>query len=311
MTEITVEPPSKRARTDSSEESTKKETTTTNAVNGFNAASDIDNVSDFAMTKTSIPLLPRDCKILLLDIEGCTTAISFVKDVLFPFVLSNLDSYLKTIEGNTEELDGIVKALKEDIEKLESDHAAHKEAKEAEKAVNANDAKEMISIYVRAMMNHDVKATGLKSLQGKIWKDGYKTGELKGHVYTDFKPMLEWCKAQNVSVNIYSSGSIGAQKLLFGCSDEGDLCSYFKSHFDTTSGGKKEATSYKNIAKDLGVDPKEICFISDAEPELLAAREAGIGYPVMSVRPGNAPLTDIGREFPIIFSLLQICGAGK
>ncbi len=160
-------------------------------------------------------------------------------------------------------------------------------------------------------MKHDVKATGLKGLQGKIWKNGYATGQLKGHIYEDFQPMLEWCKSQEVSVNIYSSGSIGAQKLLFGHSSNGDLCHYFNSHFDTTSGGKKESASYKKIAEDLGVNVKDMCFVSDAEAELVAAREAGVGFVVMSVRPGNAPLTDVGRGFPIIYSLLQLCGSGK
>ena len=89
------------------------------------------------------------------------------------------------------------------------------------------------------------------------------------------------------------------------------MCDYFKAHFDTTSGGKKEAASYGKIAKDLGVPVEEICFVSDAEAELVAAREAGVGFPVMSIRAGNKPLTDVGRGFPIVHSLLQICGSGK
>jgi len=287
----------------------------TSAVKGFNAAGDVDNAVDFQKGKTSIPLLPRDTKVLLLDIEGCTTAISFVKDILFPFALSNLDSFIKNLP--LKELEDIQISLRDDIKKLEGGHPARMEAECNEKNACVTDDKldeaahkRLIGIYVNAMMKSDVKATGLKALQGKIWKNGYATGDLKGHVYADFKPMLEWCKEQGVSVSIYSSGSIAAQKLLFSCSDDGDLTSFFHSHFDTTSGGKKESTSYKKIAKDLGVDVKDVCFISDAEAELVAARTAGIGFPVMSVRPGNAPLGDVGREFPIIFSLLQICGAG-
>jgi len=289
-------------------------TKVSSTVNGFNAAGDVDNAADFKTSDTSIPLLPRDAKVLLLDIEGCTTAISFVKDVLFPFALSNLDSFLK--DQLPKDLEELLKSLKEDVEKLEKDHAARQEIETNEKGMVApdgkmdeNQQKQLINIHVKAMVKNDVKATGLKSLQGKIWKKGYASGDLMGHIYADFKPMLEWCKGQGVSVNIYSSGSIGAQKLLFGCSDEGDLCSHFNNHFDTTSGGKKESASYKNIAADLAIDPKDICFVSDAEAELVAARAAGIGFPVMSVRPGNEPLTEVGREFPIIFSLLQICGS--
>lgn len=286
------------------------------AVKGFNASSDVDNAADFITSETSIPILPRDVKVLLLDIEGCTTAISFVKDVLFPFALSNLDSFMKDLSGT--DLKEILNSLKDDVRKLDKDHPARQEVESNEITAAASDGstddkqcKELISIYMNAMVKADVKATGLKGVQGKIWKGGYASGDLKGHIYNDFKPMLDWMKKQSVSVNIYSSGSIGAQKLLFGKSDEGDLCSYFNSHFDTTSGGKKEAASYKKIAADLNVDPKDICFVSDAEAELVAARAAGIGFPVMSVRPGNAPLTDVGKKFPIIFSLLQICGTGS
>lgn len=284
----------------------KKRKVEAGAPNGFNAATDIDNAADLT-AEGQVPLLPRDCKILLLDIEGCTTAISFVHDVLFPFVRSNADKYLDGVDE--EACDEISRSLAADVNELDEKHPSRQELDE--KTLEGMSAKEAIVARVHALMNHDVKATGLKGLQGKIWKAGYASGELKGHIYDDFKPLLDWCKSQGVSVNIYSSGSIGAQKLLFGHSIAGDLCGYFCSHFDTTSGGKKDAQSYKNIAKNLGREPSEICFVSDAEAELVAAREAGVGFPVMSVRPGNKPLTDVGREFPIVYSLLQICGSGS
>ena len=305
-------PPAKRQRTENETDETTT-TKTTDATNGFNAAGEINNDADLKPSSpTAIPLLPRDVKVLLLDIEGCTTSISFVKDSLFPFALSNLPEYLNGINGEKKEevLNDLLKSLKDDISKLDSDHPSRKEIESGDVKADV-DVKDAIIAHVKALMNHDVKATGLKSLQGKIWKNGYTTGQLKGHIYEDFIPLLDWCKAQDVSVNIYSSGSIGAQKLLFGHSSGGDLCHYFNAHFDTTSGGKKEAPSYKTIAKALDVDVKDLCFVSDAEAELVAAREAGVGYVVMSVRPGNAPLTDVGREFPIVYSLLQLCGSGK
>jgi enolase-phosphatase E1 len=279
-----------------------------NATNGFNAATEDNNQADLVLTSTSIPLLPRDCKFLLLDIEGCTTAISFVHDVLFPFARSHADEYLKQLKDEKEVTD-ILHSLRKDVEALPSDHPTLNYL-EALKDDNSTELEEVKRIVV-GLMSHDVKATGLKSLQGKIWKSGYVSGELKGHVYEDFKPMLDWCKAMDVSVNIYSSGSIGAQKLLFGHSTEGDLCGYFQNHFDTTSGGKKESQSYKNIAQSAGVDVKDICFVSDSEDELIAAREAGIGHAVMSVRPGNAKMTSRSADFPKVFSLLQLCGCGK
>mmetsp|Transcript_30542 Transcript_30542/g.44604 ORF Transcript_30542/g.44604 Transcript_30542/m.44604 type:complete len:662 (+) Transcript_30542:190-2175(+) len=282
------------------------------ATDGFNAEADLNNAADLEKDTKSIPLLPRNAKVLLLDIEGCTTAISFVKDVLFPFVLSNIDLYLA--KRTSQELGPILKSLQEDIEKLEDGHDAKEESKKVTPVVpdctpNDDLMKDMIKSVVKAMMKFDVKATGLKSLQGKMWKSGYASGELKGHIYSDFVPMLNWCKSNGVSVNIYSSGSIGAQKLLFKHTTDGDLTSFFNSHFDTTTGSKKEHKSYEKIAEDLGVKPGEIVFASDAEAELVAARKAGIGFPVMSVRPGNAPLTNVGKEFPIIYSLLQLCGS--
>ncbi len=311
--------PSKRQKV--CNESSSSIVNSANATNGFNAASEVNNQSDLNLpSPKSIPLLPRDVKVLLLDIEGCTTSISFVHDILFPFALSNLSNYLDNevkSDDNNDELNAILINLKDDVKKLDDDHPSKKEV---EKKNNDNDSnavldavaiKKDIQTYVQALMNHDVKATGLKSLQGKIWKAGYASGQIKGHIYQDFEPTLKWCKNQNISVNIYSSGSIGAQKLLFGNSASGDLCPYFNSHFDTTSGGKKEAESYKRIAKSLGIDVKDMCFVSDAVAELVAARDAGVGFVVMSVRPGNVPLADVGKnEFPIIHSLLQLCGSG-
>jgi len=137
---------------------------------------------------------------------------------------------------------------------------------------------------------------------------GYDKGKLKGHVYDDFVPLLQWCQLHKIAVNIYSSGSIQAQKLLFGHSLKGDLTKYIDDYFDTTLGSKKEAQSYHIIAKSLGIHPSEICFVSDAEAELVAAKEAGIGHVVMSIWPGNVPLTSVGKSFPAVYSLLQLCG---
>lgn len=227
-------PPTKKQRLD--------DATAKDASNGFNAATDVDNASD--LKENTLPLLPRDCQILLLDIEGCTTSISFVHDVLFPFAKNQLQKYTESL--SEEKLEEIASKLDQDLAQLPSDHPSMLELEKAPKDCSISDK-------VLALMNHDVKATGLKWLQGLIWKSGYQTGELKGHVYQDFKPLLEWCKTTGVSANIYSSGSIAAQKLLFGNSQEGDLLSFLDHHFDTTSGPKKTAASYQTIAKALNV----------------------------------------------------------
>eukprot|EP00591_Stephanopyxis_turris_P003726 CAMPEP_0195524644 /NCGR_PEP_ID=MMETSP0794_2-20130614/24565_1 /TAXON_ID=515487 /ORGANISM="Stephanopyxis turris, Strain CCMP 815" /LENGTH=205 /DNA_ID=CAMNT_0040654899 /DNA_START=74 /DNA_END=687 /DNA_ORIENTATION=+ len=204
----------------STEEQAIKKRKAEDASNGFNAATDVDNAAD--LTQNTLPILPRDCKNLLLDIEGCTTAISFVHDVLFPFARNNVQKYLEDVEEA--DLTAIADSLVKDVNALDEGHPSRKEIESAGDASD-EDIKKKICAHVNALMNNDVKATGLKALQGKIWKAGYASGELKGHIYDDFKPMLDWCKSHGVSVNIYSSGSIGAQKLLFGSSTAGDLCS--------------------------------------------------------------------------------------
>ena len=168
---------------------------------------------------------------------------------------------------------------------------------------------ECAAAMVRYLMASDVKSSTFKGLQGKMFQAAFTSGDLVGHVYSDCQAMLQWMHSKDVKVYIYSSGSVQAQKLLFGHSAQGDLLPLIQGHFDIPAvGNKKEADSYSKIAAELGVEPSSIVFVSDAESELVAAREAGIGWPVMSIRPGNEPLTSVGKEFPTVYSLLQLCG---
>jgi len=258
---------------------------------GFNGLGRCDNAVDLVSNK--LPILPRDGKILLLDIEGCTTAISFVKDTLFPYVLSHLDDYISRLDPM--EFGLLAEALHSDLVN----------AKVAE-TVDTSDPAAM----VRLMVQKDLKVASLKRMQGQMWRSGYEKGDLKGHVYPDFVHMVNWMQSHGVNIYIYSSGSVEAQKLLFGYSEEGDLTAGIEGHFDiTTSGNKKDPSSYSKIARDIGVSPSQIVFCSDLEDELQAARLAGIGHTVMTIRPGNAPLTANGRkEYVSAFSLLQLCG---
>lgn len=265
---------------------------------GFNGKAKACNQDD--VEGNIIPLLPKDSKILLLDIEGCTTSIAFVKEVLFPFVVNQIDGFLETTSDD--ELCAIHSSLVQDLLLLPDDNPCKCHLS------NSGVTRQTISAIVRNMVTEDVKATGLKTLQGKMWKAGYDNGTLEGHVYEDFVPTLEWCQTHGVQVYIYSSGSIEAQKLLFGHSSKGDLQKYFAGHFDTTSGSKKEVQSYRAIATSIGVDPSDVTFVSDAIEELVAAKEAGIGHVIMSVRPGNVPLTSDAKVFPAVHSLLQLCG---
>lgn len=263
---------------------------------GWNGASDIDNADDLRSNIT--PILPRDgYKHLLLDIEGCTTAISFVKDELFPYVIKHVDEYIKT-NLSSEEQTTLLQCLTTDLKP------------EQIAAINDGVTNNNPAAIVQYMVNNDLKVASLKSLQGKMWKAGYANGILKGHVYDDFVPMLDWMSSNDVNIYIYSSGSVQAQKLLFGNSIKGDLTKHFSGHFDiTTSGNKKQKESYTNICQDLGIPPSELVFCSDSEEELVAANEAGVGRVVMTVRHGNAPLSSSSKRLhPQIFSLLQLCG---
>jgi len=202
--------------------------------------------------------LLNDIEVILLDIEGTTTPIDFVTETLFPFARKHLESYL--INHGSE--------MGEDFEQLAKEHAADVEA--GNKPPDGNHRLE----YLQWLMDQDRKSPALKSIQGKIWKQGYESGELKGEVYPDVVPALKRWKDRGIKIYIYSSGSVLAQKLLFGNSNEGDLLPYFEGHFDTEFGGKKEAQSYHNIAKEIGVEEKKICFFSDVQEELDAAATA-------------------------------------
>ena len=144
-----------------------------------------------------------------------------------------------------------------------------------------------IVLNVQDQMRMDRKAGPLKALQGYMWASAYQHGTIKGMVYDDVIKAFKRWKKQGKSINIYSSGSIKAQKLLFMYSTHGDLLSYFDHHFDTTSGSKLESSSYVNIAHDLKVDPSKVLFLSDNVHELEAASTAGMQVQWL-IRPGNA-----------------------
>ena len=262
-------------------------------------------MSSSSSSPSAPPLLPRDYKHLLLDIEGCTTSIAFVHDELFPFARKQLAAFTAALPEESRRTHE--EALRADVAKLDPEMCAKAFPQIAAAATTV--ASLSLEECVTGLMDHDVKAAGLKALQGSIWKDGYASGALKGHVYADTVAALRWCQENGVACSIYSSGSVGAQKLLFGNASAGDLLPFIKTHFDiTTSGPKKEAASYVAIAASLGVALADIVFASDSEAELVAARDAGIGCPVMTVRPGNAPLTPVADGFPRVESLLALCG---
>ena len=147
-------------------------------------------------------------------------------------------------------------------------------------------------------MDGDVKATGLKELQGLIWQEGYAAGRLTSHVYPDVPPALRRWAEQGLDLRIFSSGSVAAQKVFFAHTDAGDLLPLFHGHYDTTTGPKREAESYRRIAADMKLPTSAILFLSDVVQELDAAAEAGCERP-WSVRPGNAPIVSRVTRIPL------------
>ena len=214
---------------------------------------------------------------ILLDIEGTTTPIAFVHEVLFPYARVHAREFL----ANNIDDDNV----RADVMRLHEEHAADV-TNDPPPALN--DDLDALVAYVEWLIARDRKSTGLKSLQGKIWRQGYTNGSLKSQVYADVAPAFERWRARGWTINIFSSGSTLAQQLLFAHTEAGDLTGFISAYFDTNVGRKGEAESYRKIAEALNARPDEILFVSDVVAELDAAKEAGM-QTLLSIRPGNQP----------------------
>src|SRR5690554_2386317 len=192
---------------------------------------------------------------VLTDIEGTTSSISFVKDVLFPYARKALP--------------GFVKARSQD--------PAVRKWLDVVATENGGVCQDAVVVEVlQGWIDQDRKHTALKALQGMIWADGYATADFTAHIYADAAESLQRWKAEGVPLYVYSSGSVPAQRLFFGHSDAGDLTGLISGWFDTEIGGKREADSYRRIAGSIDAPAGEILFLSDVVEELDAAREAGL-----------------------------------
>lgn len=161
---------------------------------------------------------------------------------------------------------------------------------------------------VKWQMDEDRKTTALKQLQGHIWREGYKTGQIKAELFEDVGPALQQIVEEGVNVYVYSSGSVEAQKLLFGNTEEGDLLELFTDFFDTTIGNKKDSGSYKKIVEKIGVSPEEILFLTDTPEEATAASKAGLRSALVA-RDGNEELTEEHfQNFLVIESFGELFG---
>jgi enolase-phosphatase E1 len=216
----------------------------------------------------------------LLDIEGTTTPISFVHDVLFPYARQHFKTFLDHND------------VTDDLDRLSEEHAGDVEAPP------------LIEPYIYWLMDHDRKSPALKSLQGKIWERGYRDGSLLATVFDDVPRAFERWSEAGQSVNIFSSGSVLAQKLLFRHTNAGDLTKYLTEYFDTGVGKKTERSSYDKIAVKLQLKSNEIHFVSDVVAELDAAAEAGMKTS-LCVRPGNSPQDEL-KSHPVIKDFSEI-----
>jgi enolase-phosphatase E1 len=220
---------------------------------------------------------------ILLDIEGTSTPVAFVTHVLFPYARGHLRQHLEQ-HADSPEYDSLLTRLGEE-------HASDQRAGEAVPPWEdpPRGARLAAAVaYIEWLMDRDRKSTALKELQGRIWEDGYRRGQLVGEVFADVPRALQrWHDAQ-VPVGIFSSGSVAAQRLLFRHSSAGDLTGFLQWYFDTRIGSKTDPQSYRRIADAIGVSAEAVLFVSDVTRELDAARRAGM-QTRLAIRPGNTP----------------------
>ncbi|WCM25522.1 acireductone synthase [Sphingomonas sp. QA11] len=203
---------------------------------------------------------------ILTDIEGTTSSIAFVTETLFPYARERLPAF--------------VAAHPDETAPILADVAA----------AEPGDPVATLTRWI----DEDRKATPLKTLQGMIWEDGYREGAFTGHIYADAVAALRRWHAAGIALYVFSSGSVAAQKLLFGHSDAGDLTPLFSGYFDTTTGPKREAVSYTAIAKAIGLDPADILFLSDTPQEIAAARAADMQTLLIDRDGGTGDITTFG-----------------
>lgn len=241
--------------------------------------------------------LATKTRAVLLDIEGTTTPISFVHDILFPFARDHVRDYLTRNSAAPE--------VQADIAALFREHAVDQAKGEQPPQIDTESSSlDAIVVYVNWLIERDRKSPGLKSLQGKIWERGYRDGILKAPLFDDVVPNLKRLRAKGIRIAIFSSGSVLAQKLLFAHTETGDYTDLIEQYFDTGVGSKVSSSSYGEIARQLELSPKEVVFVSDVANELAAARDAGMST-LLCLRPGNQPQST-AEQFQAIQSFSEI-----
>ncbi|CAM0998437.1 acireductone synthase [Rhodanobacter sp. Root179] len=224
-----------------------------------------------------------EIRAIVTDIEGTTSSIDFVRDVLFPYAHKRLPAFVET-HGDRPEVQ----------------HWLHEAAREA--GLIEASRQDIIELLL-GWIDQDRKSTALKALQGMIWKDGYEAGDYRAHMYPEVAARLRQWRADGLRLYVYSSGSVPAQQLFFRYSEAGDLGPLFAGYFDTETGPKREAGSYRRIAEAVGEQPQHLLFLSDIVEELDAAREACFQTAWLVREPLALPATPrhpVHRDFDTI-----------
>jgi enolase-phosphatase E1 len=230
-------------------------------------------------------LIELRAAVALLDIEGTAGSIAFVRDVLFPYADARMDEFV-ALHGS------------------EPDVRAALDLAAREAGVGALDIRGILDA-LHAWSADDVKTTPLKTIQGMIWRDGFESGAIVGHLYPDAVEAMRGYRGNGVLLAIYSSGSVAAQRLLFGHSVAGNLLGLFAGFYDTATGAKVEAGSYARIAKALGFAPSAVAFFSDNARELDASRDAGM-QTVQLVRPEDGTKPDPSHRVVATFADVDV-----
>ncbi len=216
---------------------------------------------------------------VLTDVEGTTTPVRFVHDVLFPYARAALPAFVRSRGGEPE----IASAL--------------------DRVRRAHPGREPLDTLLD-WMDRDSKAEPLKTLQGLVWRDGYGSGQLRSELYPDVAPALRRWRQAGLRLAVYSSGSVGAQRLIFGHSPAGDLTGLFEAFFDTRVGAKREPASYAAIASALELAPAEILFLSDVAAELDAAAVSGLRT-CQLLRPDDGAVASASHPHAADFDQVQ------
>ena len=228
-------------------------------------------------------LLHEPLRTILLDIEGTTTPVAFVHDTLFPYARSHVKDFLEQHRASAD--------VRADLTSLQQEHLADVGAALNPPTLECDSPPSQLEstiAYIEWLMDRDRKSTALKSLQGKIWEEGYHNGALLAPVFDDAPNAFRRWREQQRNIAIFSSGSVLAQQLLFSHTTAGDLTPYISAYFDTTTGAKTDAISYQKIAATLGRPTRDIVFISDVTAELDAASTTGLQV-LLCERIGNRP----------------------